>query len=173
MAYLLILILPFLNRAAGNGFYGLSSYLRGRALYYVSILLFFILWPLYGLANAVILSSCFLIWRTPAWGRWFDIGTMPVLERKANKFERMLEIIISPLASKGGVVFDFLCLLLRNIVCLTPLALVTGFSLATFFLAFFITLSYALFASLRPTNPIPSAELLAGLVWASYMIVLF
>lgn len=61
------------NVFAGGGL-GWRATWRGRPVWYASIALLGLLWPVTGLPWAAALAGSFLLWRTPGWFRAEDVG---------------------------------------------------------------------------------------------------
>lgn len=68
-----VLVFALANEFSGGGLGWRASW-RGRPLWYASIALLALLWPVVGAAWAAGMAGSFLLWRTPGWWRAEDMG---------------------------------------------------------------------------------------------------
>ncbi|SEG61143.1 hypothetical protein [Bosea lathyri] len=148
----------------------MPAWLHGRPLWYVA--------PAVGLLAALVqpwpvaasLAVTYLLWGLFAWGRWFDLGRLPIDPfRPIDALERAIGAV------SGGS--DHLALFLRHVLILPGLALV-GFvggepwlsAVAPFFAALVVALYEAAWR-LSPTAPIILAEIGVGLLWGALILL--
>lgn len=162
---LLILIAAALNRARGDASW-MPSWLPGRALYYASAGIGLASLLFYDARIALAWGIAFLIWGTPAWGRWFDLGRLPdgyARPDDGSTFEQW----ITELANGH----DHVAFFLRQLL-IVPGLLIVAFGLGSWWpLAFALPFAgavlgvYELGWRLTPAAPIRTAELFTGALW--------
>lgn len=162
---ILILLATVLNRLRGDASW-MPSWLPGRALYYVSAAIGLASLLLFEPRIALAWSLAYLIWGSPAWGRWFDLGRLPdgyARNDDGSKFEQW----ITELAAGH----DHIAFFLRQLIIVPGLWLV-GFGLGSwwpliFALPFALAVlgAYELGWRVSPKAPIRTAELFTGALW--------
>jgi len=187
---LLIVLLSALNRVRGNDEWMRKTrvhpqqemgpkWLPGRPLFYVA--------PVYAaLSNAVLPSAwaaaafglAYLIWGTPGWGRWFDLGRMPKDFNREGIEPSPLEVFIN-MISFGS---DHVALFFRHFLMIVPGLLILGYSLnqvnlvaISVLFGAWVVLSYEIGWQVQENvnkriNPILIGELLTGAVWGAMLL---
>ena len=137
---LLIPIYCFANRLAGDGAIFRKLKLRGRPLWYASVLALFLSTPIIGLTNSLLFSATFGFWRSLGWYSAIDGGT-----------------------TDGQRDRDFWVMSGRGLLWF-PIFVFTGWAILFPFLAFGIAGIYDISANIlrKGKNPIPTAELISG-----------
>lgn len=164
-----ILFCAFLNRLRGGGWF--APKLPARKLFWVAPCIGAIACAWLPWRDAALFGVAYLAWAWPAWGRWYDLGHKPELERERGAFERVVEAV-----SFGN---DHAAFTLRMaIVC--PFLAYFWWPLAIIF-PFACTAIYELAWRLWPDTddddenlwvgrPITKAEMMTGALWGAFLI---
>ncbi|PZU95581.1 MAG: hypothetical protein DI527_00805 [Chelatococcus sp.] len=169
LSIVIVLLCGALNRARGDASW--LGNLPGRALWYVTPVIGLLALLAHGWAVAGAFALAYLFWAVWPWGRWFDLGRLPVDPlRPISAFEH----IIDALAGNS----DHRALLWRHLMIAPGLVLIgiagTGLwvvLLAPIFAAVVVALYEAAWR-LRPTAPILWAEIGVGALWGGLIAFL-
>jgi len=148
---LLILTFSVVNRGCGSDWFG--KFTLARAVYFAPVFLFPVTYLASDALTAAVVSLGFVLWRFPAWRRWYILGRMEI-EDKADWFEQAIERVTTQ---------PHLAFMLRNIILLTPLAVLI--SPIFWALGIAIVAAYELAWRVYPQNPIFIAEYISGALW--------
>lgn len=178
-----LLVVPLaavLNRVRGGGF-GMDR-LPGRGCHWASAGLFPVLLLLgTGWLLAAAWAVGFLVWATPAWGRWMDLDRNSPSADPPDLFERVIEWLAErtplPIARLFGLTFDHAALWLRHLLVLPGLgavAWVTGLAWlpwATPMFAALVVGAYELARRQTVMRALPLAEYLTGALWGGLILL--
>lgn len=169
---LILIAMTLLNRVRGLTF----EWLPGRNIYFVAPMVGVLR---YGQTLEILTSVAFgvgyLLWGSAPWGRWYDLGRLPVEHGREhiapNAYEKIVQAI-----SFGS---DHLALLVRHFSGLLPLFLFLGLRAHalelwvayTLLAAILIVTAYELAWRIRPSKPIIIAELQVGFLWGFLILI--
>ena len=174
---LTLFVMAFLNRAAGNNLFHLKDRfnLRGKAVLYTLPAFFIVTYCWYQswqIAGAWTLAYWF--WRSPAWGRWIDLNSLPDDYNRIGEKPRWYERIIHKL-SFGS---DYWCLWWRDLFILPGMFLIDYVTDEIWLTLFSPIIASALVTcyaipklSLRGREFVWLAEVLCGAVWGALIII--
>ena len=158
---LIIIAAAILNRLRGDDTLFKKAGLRGRSLYYVSLIMGLLAGMVYTPIVGVVIAIGYLLWGVGPWGRWFDLHRMDHLPRKPPSiFERVLEVVFFK--------SDHLCLFVRHLAILPIfiyLYYVTGNMMILFgsgIFALWVVAAYEISWRITKKYAIPLAEVLTG-----------
>lgn len=153
-----MLTVAILNRMRGDDRW-MPSWLPGRALYYVTVMVGVVSWAISGnVVMSAYIAACYLLWGAPPWGHWIDLGRKDDLNREMTAFEMAIEAI-----SRGN---DHVSLFLRHCLAL-PVALVCWPAVVAPLL---FTAAYEIGWRTTKAYPIVVAELIVGALWGFIII---
>ena len=176
-AILTALLMAVLNRAAGSNLYHLKDKwsLSGKAVLWTLPFFFAVsyLWLGWQIALAWTLSCWF--WRTPAWGYWIDLGSMPDDFNREDEEPAWYEAIINRISFNN----DYLALFWRHMFVLPGLLLVSYVNADWFYVLLSPLIAVAFlgcYALAKKTlypkyNYIWLAELLCGVIWGNLILL--
>lgn len=117
MTYLLLVLMPILNRFRGGGLLDGKTFIHRR---YITTL---VLFPLLMLLTAswqlaLFISLQYLLLVLLPWGRWYSIGyAAREWSGEAGPFESILEGLTVQFSRSAS---DYICFTVRNLICLVP-----------------------------------------------------
>lgn len=156
----LVPVFACLNRLRGGGLG--ARHLPGHPRFYAAGLAGLAALPFVGAIDAACVAVSYLAWAWLPWGRWFDLGRLPLyyVRRTETPFEKLI----------GRLPNDHARFTARNLIGLVPAAVL----LSPLFLliAPLQTAAYEAGWRTTPKTPTVTGEWITGILWGLFVWVL-